>query len=61
MLSPVEVSLSTSCDHSLAWSSDGELAIAGEEYVQILVSVCCQQRGKCETDVKTRRPKIPLS
>jgi hypothetical protein len=38
MLDPVEFQLSPSCYDCLAWSADGELAIAAGEYVHILVS-----------------------
>lgn len=37
MLKPLELSLFPSCSEALAWSSEGELAIASGEYVQILV------------------------
>ncbi|KAJ5779869.1 hypothetical protein N7457_007589 [Penicillium paradoxum] len=36
MLRPVALSLAPSCHDALAWSSDGELAIAAGEYFQIL-------------------------
>ncbi|KAJ5814527.1 Transcription factor IIIC zinc-finger [Penicillium riverlandense] len=36
MLSPVELSLAPSCEDCLAWSPDGELAIAAGDSVQIL-------------------------
>jgi hypothetical protein len=39
MLSPVELSLAPSCEDCLAWSPDGELAIAAGDSVQILVRV----------------------
>lgn len=37
MLTPVELQLLPSCFEALSWSSDGELAVAAGEHVQILV------------------------
>ena len=39
MLNPVELRLFPSCQDCLAWSADGELAVAGGEYVHILVCI----------------------
>lgn len=39
MLWPVEFKLSPSCFECLSWSGDGEVAIAGGDHVQILVSI----------------------
>lgn len=37
MLSPVNLALFPSCFSSLAWSSDGDLAVAAGEFVHIVV------------------------
>ena len=37
MLEPVELTTSPSCFNCVSWSSDGDLAVAGGEYVHILV------------------------
>lgn len=38
MLSPVELPIYPHCFDALAWSPDGELAVAAGEQIQILVS-----------------------
>ncbi|KAJ5174201.1 uncharacterized protein N7482_000078 [Penicillium canariense] len=45
MLSPVELSLSASCFDALAWSPDGDLAVAAGEHVQILTLKNTGQRS----------------
>lgn len=44
MLNPIELKLLPSCFEALTWSPDGELAVAADEHVQILVRAISQSR-----------------
>lgn len=60
MLDPVELQLFPSCPSCLAWSSDGELAVAAGEYVQILVPlhVHPQKKSHSKAYPDTQNPHL---